>query len=359
MSYTIILQSDQKYFKKFAFDDFLDNKEQLMKWLNYNGVSLTENDVEYGTQTITIYNKSEKYEELYIENVALNLFDVLTLKLNRFSKTKLKDIHKKIGVGSYRDGFEDTPFLIDLVYKDGCKDNCTIRLAEYFRAPNTLTPFNDKNPDAWYEKYPEKEEIPYFEKTFTVDEFREYPVMDDYALYLKKDNEETDCDIGINIATRKAPVKIKVTENIWDTDTEGRLTVFCARDLKTWLNTNVPNYSQYQNTNPTKPWQQIVAIKYLTKEEIDEEEKKYNEKKDESNQIINSIKKKEENVKLLKSEMETLELELEKNYMDYDKVKEELKNKIQIIKARIRMLEIQIVQQLKLIPNEKTSKLKF
>ena len=314
MCYTISLQSDQKYFKKFTFDDFLDNKEELMKWLNKNGVSLKEDDVEYGTQTITISNKSEKYEGLYIEYVANNLFDVLTLKLNRFSTTKLKDIHKKTGVGSNINGFENTPFLIDLVYKDSCKVNCTIRLAEYFRAPNFLTPFNDNNPGIWYEKYPEKEEIPYFEKTFTVDEFREYPVMDDDALYIKKDDEETDCDIGINIATRKAPVKIKVTEiiwdtdkNIWDTDTEGRLTVFCARDLKAWLNTNVPNYLQYQKTNPTKPWQQIVAIKYLTKEEIDEEEKKYNEKKDESNQIINSIEKKEENVKLLKSEMEMLE----------------------------------------------------
>ena len=197
-----------------------------------------------------------------------------------------------------------------------------------------------------------------FGKMFTVEQFRKNPLIDDdYALTIKYLDEELDCDIGISIGTRKNPVKIKVGDD-WDRDKDGFLTIFCAKDLKKWLNTNTGSYGLNANTadqyfenrelhdnNPSKPWQTIVGIQYLTQEEIDEEEKKYNDRKekDETNELLESIIKKKREVEILKKELTYLRW----NYAisQFEERAELLKSKMQRIQAKIRMLKIQIQQQ--------------
>jgi len=199
-----------------------------------------------------------------------------------------------------------------------------------------------------------------FGKMFTVEQFRKNPLIDDdYALTIKYLDEELDCDIGISIGTRKNPVKIKIKDgDDWDRDKDGFLTIFCAKDLKQWLNTNTGSYGLSANTadqyfenrelhdnNPSKPWQTIVGIQYLTQEEIDEEEKKYKDskEKDETDELLESIIKKKRDVEILKKELTYLRW----NYAvsQFEERAELIKSKMQRITAKIRMLKIQIRQQ--------------
>ena len=242
------------------------------------------------------------------------------------------------------------------------------------------------NPDRgiWVENitFPEEPEPRsiMFGKMFTVEQFRKNPLIDDdYALIIKYLDEELDCDIGISIGTRKNPVKIKIKDgDDWDRDKDGFLTIFCAKDLKQWLNTNTGSYGLNANTadqyfenrelhdnNPSKPWQTIVGIQYLTQEEIDEEEKKYmdSKEKDETDELLESIIKKKRDVEILKKELTYLRW----NYAvsQFEERAELIKSKIQRITAKIRMLKIQIQQQqniLKWASESKTddeTKLKF
>lgn len=218
-----------------------------------------------------------------------------------------------------------------------------------------------------------------FGKMFTVEEFRHKTLInDDYALIIKYLDEELDCDIGISVGTRKNPVKIKIKTadagDDWDRDKDGFLTIFCAKDLKQWLNTNTGSYGLNANTadeyfenqelhdnNPSKPWQTIVGIQYLTQEEIDEEEKKYRGSKenDETDEILKSIIKKKREVGLLKKELTYLRW----NYAvsQFEERSEFIKSKMQRITAEIRILKNQIRQQQSILKwaSDNGTKLKF
>ena len=102
---------------------------------------------------------------------------------------------------------------------------------------------------------------------------------------------KVDCDIGEFTTTKYQPVKI-MTNRGWEKDGEGVLTVFCAKELKDWLNTpevateldmggferqnfdaNTVRVYESNRLKEISPFTNnvIVAVEYMTQKEIDEQ----------------------------------------------------------------------------------------
>lgn len=102
---------------------------------------------------------------------------------------------------------------------------------------------------------------------------------------------KVDCDIGEFTTTKFQPVKI-MTDRGWEKDGEGILTVFCAKELKNWLNTpevateldmggferrnfdaNSVRVYESNRLKEISPFTNniIVAVEYMTQKEIDEQ----------------------------------------------------------------------------------------
>ena len=102
---------------------------------------------------------------------------------------------------------------------------------------------------------------------------------------------KVDCDIGEFTTTKFQPVKI-MTDMGWEKDGEGILTVFCAKELKDWFNTpevatelDMGGYERRNfDANSVRVYESnrlkeispftnntILAVEYMTQEEIDEQ----------------------------------------------------------------------------------------
>ena len=134
--------------------------------------------------------------------------------------------------------------------------------------------------------YSEEEEedpilpIPELGTYYTLNEFRRmtFPIEEN-RLTFNVPGEDLDCDIGDYEATKYMPVKLdvertsaaksgeRITRHNWDVDGSGKLYLFCAQELKQWVNTKVPNYGRNYNINPFNR-KKIVGIQYLTQVEI-------------------------------------------------------------------------------------------
>lgn len=166
-------------------------------------------------------------------------------------------------------------------------------------------------------------------------EFRYNPMpTDENSLTMIIPEKEIDCVLGpLSIGSSKyRPVKIK-TEGSWDQDGDGMLTIFCASELKQWVN-SYEGYGDVQvmgenaqrdagfdaenvtyresntlrNYNPFNK-KEIEEIWYLTQDEIDEETKKYDSKKEpsEEEKLRKRIEELEFKQTTLEEELKTLE----------------------------------------------------
>ena len=156
---------------------------------------------------------------------------------------------------------------------------------------------------------------------YTLDQFRKLDPPkshhDKFTFHVLE--EEIDCDIGDYETTKFMPVKIAVTRppgkvadgkwvsrHYWDKDGTGKLFLFCANELKEYLNTHkgtyglsVDNADQYfedddfLDTNPfTK--KKILGVQYLTQEEINKEELIYVKLREEEEKNKENKRKSEE-----------------------------------------------------------------
>ena len=156
------------------------------------------------------------------------------------------------------------------------------------------------------------------EEFYTLDEFRmkAFPIEAD-RLGFTVLGKDLDCDIGDNETTKYMPVKLDVEsededdggeerENKWDKDGSGKLYLFCAKQLKKYLNTQQGSWGlstenantffegDLSNQNPFNR-NKIVGVQYLTQTEIEEEQKKYAQLNSENNNVEDNRKKIEEN----------------------------------------------------------------
>jgi len=134
---------------------------------------------------------------------------------------------------------------------------------------------------------------------YTLNEFRtlQTPQFGRDKLTFHIEGKDVDCDIGDAETSKYIPVKIDVqhparsgewiSRHNWDKDGDGKLYIFCAIELKEYLNTHTGTYglgvhngdTYYENNafNDTNPFNRktIVGVQYLSKDEITEEEGKY------------------------------------------------------------------------------------
>lgn len=135
---------------------------------------------------------------------------------------------------------------------------------------------------------------------------------------------EVDCDIvplegdewglempvKIKVKNTKPPKKKKEVEKgeevVWETKVDGELQLYCAKDLKGWLNANqFGNYALYSqdeghvftseqknDKSPRDRESKIVSVQYLSEEEKDELEKKYKENAEKNKKRADERKKK-------------------------------------------------------------------
>jgi len=120
---------------------------------------------------------------------------------------------------------------------------------------------------------------------FTIGQFRANPMPEERdSLTMEIQGKDLDCDVAEFVSTKFRPVKINVstTDEVEWAQNDGRLTLFCAAELKEWLTqryTFVLNEEEfesvaYRNTDPFTQ-AEIVGVQYLTQEEIDAEVLQY------------------------------------------------------------------------------------
>lgn len=170
---------------------------------------------------------------------------------------------------------------------------------------------------------------------YKTNEFRYNPMpTNENSLTMTIPEKEIDCGLGpLSVGSSKyRPVKIK-TEGSWDQDGDGMLTIFCASELKQWVNSYegygdvqvmgenaqrdrdfVASEVEYRESNTQRDYnpfnkKEIEEIWYLTQQEIDEETKKYDSKKEPSDEeiLMQRIKELEFKKATLEMELETLE----------------------------------------------------
>ena len=139
-------------------------------------------------------------------------------------------------------------------------------------------------------------------KYYTLEEFRKEQLPDGpHSLIFRLENKPIDCDLGDLNVSKMRPVKIQVVDqNVkrWAAS-DGKLQLFCASELKRWVNTKVPNYQRLQSTSPFDR-RQIVGVQYLTQAEIDAEVAKYDVEEDEVSMLtIQLVKLKDEELKII------------------------------------------------------------
>jgi len=178
--------------------------------------------------------------------------------------------------------------------------------------------------------------------TYSLRDFRRY-TLPDTKLVMEINDE--DCDVGDVDTKKEYPVKINVSANgvEWDrqgTSADAKLYIFCASDLKNWLNTHTGYntfgedsvYLENQALHDKNPFNNktIYGVEYLTQEEIDEEMQKYDTAEDTSDyqsQLQNQISD-------LRRQIDDLARQIEQ--MDTDK---------NTLDRRKRFLEIQLRQK--------------
>ncbi len=159
---------------------------------------------------------------------------------------------------------------------------------------------------------------------YTLHEFRTqiFPIEAD-RLTFTVPGKDVDCDVGDYETTKYMPVKLKVesededdggeeSENNWDKDGDKKLFLFCAKELKKYLNTPQGFYGLSTETaniffenfevdgSPSLPKSNpfnkkiIIGIQYLTQAEIETEQAKYTQLKSENKNVEDNRKKIEE-----------------------------------------------------------------
>jgi hypothetical protein len=166
-------------------------------------------------------------------------------------------------------------------------------------------------------------------------DFRYNPMpTNENSLTMTIPEKEIDCGLGpLSVGSSKyRPVKIK-TDGSWDQDGDGILTIFCASELKQWVNSYEgygdvqvmgenaqrdagfdAEHVTYRESNTQRDYnpfnkKKIEEIWYLTQDEIDEETKKYDSKKEpsEEERLRQTIKELEFKQTTLEEELKTLE----------------------------------------------------
>ena len=178
--------------------------------------------------------------------------------------------------------------------------------------------------------------------TYSLRDFRRY-TLPDTKLVMEINDE--DCDVGDVDTKKEYPVKINVSENgvEWDrqgTSADAKLYIFCASDLKNWLNTHTGYntfgedsvYLENQALHDKNPFNNktIYGVEYLTQEEIDQEMQKYDTAEDTSDyqsQLQNQISDLQRQIDDLARQIE--QMDTDKNSLD----------------RRKRFLEIQLRQK--------------
>lgn len=155
-------------------------------------------------------------------------------------------------------------------------------------------------------------------RKYTLNEFRQLEPMGKNVVVMGEP-EKVDCALSTNATSKIEPVKVMVQrirlgrglrlKYQWDKDGD-TLYVFCAEDLREWLNTEVPNYNRLQNTNPFNK-KEIYYVQYLTEEEAKKEWTIRKREKRIQNKI-DAMRKKPENplVKIITNRIKKTEKEL-------------------------------------------------
>lgn len=145
---------------------------------------------------------------------------------------------------------------------------------------------------------------------YTIAEFRRNSFPEEQnRLMFRVPGKDLDCDVGDYETTKFMPVKIDVqrttparsgewiTRHNWDKDGSGKFYLFCAEELRGYLNSHTGSYglsvnngnTYYENqalvdTNPFTR-KKIIGVQYLTQEEIEAEQAKYTQLKSENNNV--------------------------------------------------------------------------
>jgi len=177
---------------------------------------------------------------------------------------------------------------------------------------------------------------------YDLQQFRNY-TLPETRLVMEINDE--DCDIGDADTKKEYPVKINVSANgvEWDsqgTSADAKLYVFCASDLKTWLNTHTGSntfgidsvYLENQDLHNKNPFNNkiIYGVQYLTQEEIDQEMTKYDSTEGEED---------------LKSQLYAQIVELRLKIIKLENEIKKLDNDKSDLERRKRFLEIQLRQK--------------